>query len=74
MADCERKRAKNQEMFRADAMTLEELRAALAALSKVREEAFGDRRSAGAGRRTQRPRVRPSSSVTRGSPPVTSTL
>ena len=38
-ADCERKRAKNQEMFRADAMTLEELRRSLAALVKVRTEA-----------------------------------
>ncbi len=39
IAECERKRAKNQEMYRADAMTLEELRASLDSLKAVREEA-----------------------------------
>lgn len=39
VAECDRKRAKNQEMFRADAMTIEELRGSLAALAKAREEA-----------------------------------
>ncbi|WP_166397245.1 recombinase family protein [Rubrobacter marinus] len=50
VAECDRKRAKDQEMFRADAMTLEELRASLAALSKAREDAEAALRDARARR------------------------
>jgi len=39
VAECDRRRAKNQEMFRADAMTLDELKAANAALDEERRAA-----------------------------------
>ncbi len=39
IAECECKRKKDQEMYRADAMTLDELRASLTSLKTVREEA-----------------------------------
>jgi site-specific DNA recombinase len=52
IAECDRKRAKNQEMFRADAMTLEELRDALASLATTREEAEEALRGAEERRRT----------------------
>ncbi len=39
IAECDRRRAKNQEMFRADAMTLDELKAANAALDEERRAA-----------------------------------
>ncbi len=50
--ECDRRRAKNQEMFRADAMTLDELRAANAALDEERRAAEeGLRAAARAGER-----------------------
>ena len=52
IAECERKRAKNQEMFRADAMTLEELKSANVALDEERRAAEeGLRATARAGER-----------------------
>ena len=39
IADCERRRAKNQEMYRADAMSLDELKADNARIEGEREAA-----------------------------------